>query len=806
MNLFPLTNERLAKDLESGWNRPSPMKSGNEDNVNTMYGQAITRREDSRLISGRGRYVDDVSCPGVLRAFFVRSPYPAAAILSINTGAALALPGVVAVLTAADITADGYKDWAIPAKLPKVGGGFSIETPKPLLVRDKVRFLGEPVAIVLAETEAAAQDAAELVAVEYSEETAVQDPFSAAAPNAQQLWNDRPGNLAYHWQAGDADGVAKALAVSHHVARLRSHVSRVCHMPMEPRSALAFIGEDGRPVLQIAHQAPHQMRNYLADCFGLNRKALRVIAEDVGGSFGLKSGFAREETLVFWAARHLKCPVRWTAHRSESFLSDDQGRDVFITSELGLDSSGKFTALRVRYDVNIGAYMDNRTTFTILNFGGIAGVYSTPLIVGEAFGYFTNTQPTLPYRGAGRPEATFAIERIIDVAASEMGIDPAELRRRNLISPNAMPYQTPFLFKYDCGEFERAMDRALELAGYRKFAERRKEAKKRGLLCGIGISNPIEVAAGPYAKPGTDWAGIRAHPDGTVTLFTGQKSVGQGLDTALSTVVAQRLELPLSKVKYVDGDTDLLENGKGNGGSSALALAGSAAIKSVEDLLEKATKVASDELEASPLDIEYSAGEFRIVGSDRTISLADVASTAEKMSDGDGAGLHGAAQLALDQPTFPNGCHICEVEIDPETGQVDVINYVSVEDVGRVMNPLLVEGQIHGGVVQGVGQAVLEEVRYDGGQLITGSFMDYAMPRADDVPNIVSENLEIPTAINPLGAKGVGEAGAVGGMAAAMNAICHALEPAGIRHLDMPATPSRIWKALRDAGYKHVSN
>jgi carbon-monoxide dehydrogenase large subunit len=768
-----------------------------------MDGQPVRRREDARLISGRGRYVDDVSHAGVLRAVFVRSPHPAAAINSVDVEAALALPGVVTVLTGADMAADGHKGWAIPAKLPKVEGGFSIETPKMLLVRDRVRFLGEPVAMVLAETEVLAQDAAELVRVDYSEEVAVLDPFSAAASGAPQLWSDRPGNLAYHWQNGDADGVSKALASSHHVTTLKSHVSRVCSMPMEPRSALAYIGEDARPVLRLAHQAPHQMRNYLAACFGLDRKELRVIAEDVGGSFGLKSGFAREEALVFWAARFLKRAVAWRALRSESFLADDHGRDVFITGELGLDADGKFTALRVRYDVNIGAYMDNRTVFTIFNFGGIAGVYSTPLISGEAFGYFTNTQPTLPYRGAGRPEATFAIERIIDVAASEMGIDPAELRRRNIIPPNVMPYQTPFLFKYDCGEFERNIDRALELADYRNFAGRRMKAKQQGRLRGIGIANPIEVAAGPFAKPGSDWASIRAHSDGMVTLFTGQKSVGQGLDTALSMLVAERLGLPLSKVNYVEGDTDLFENGKGNGGSSALALGGTVALKSVEDLLEKATEIASEKLEASPIDIEFSNAEFRIVGSDQAVSLAEVARTAEEMRDDVCRGLSGSNESALEAPTFPNGCHICEVEIDPATGQVEVINYVSVEDVGRVMNPLLVEGQIHGGVVQGMGQAFLEEVRFEDGQLVTGSFMDYAMPRASDIPNIVSENLEVPTATNPLGTKGVGEAGAVGGLAAVMNAICNALEPAGIRHVDMPATPSRIWRALQKAGYQH---
>ena len=768
--------------------------------MNTIsFGQSVTRREDERLVSGRGRYTDDVSHPDALRVIFVRSPYAAATVLSIDAEAARAHPGVVAVLTAAEMEADGHKGWAIPTKLANVDGTVAVETPKFLLVRDRVRFPGEPVAMVVAKTEHAAQDAAELVQVEYREEPAVQDPFAAAKPDAPQVWETRPGNVGYHWHAGDAEGVAKALASSHHVTKLTSHASRVCAMPMEPRTALAYPDEKGRTVLRLAHQGPHLMRNFLAACFGLEGKDLRVIAEDVGGSFGLKSGFPREESLVFWAAKYLKRAVRWTAHRSETFLSDDHGRDIWITGELGLDARGKFTALRIRYDVNLGAYMDNRTVMSMFNVGGIAGVYATPLISGETCGFFTNTQPTLPYRGAGRPEATFAIERIIDVAAAEMGIDPARLRRINLIPPKAMPYQTPFLFKYDSGEFERNLDRALELADYAGFAKRRKEARKRGLLRGIGIANPIEIAAGPYMAPMPDWANVRAHPDGTVTLFSGQKSTGQGLETALSTVVAQRLGLPLSKVKYVEGDTDLISDGKGNGGSSALPLGGAVTLKSVDGMLEKATKLASDVLEASPADIEFLDGQFRIVGSDRIVSLGEIARIAEA-NDADGLS-SGLIKYGNDRPCYPNGSHICEVEIDPSTGHLAFINYVSVEDVGRVLNPMLVEGQIHGGVAQGLGQAFLEEVRFEDGQLITGSFMDYAMPRASDLPDIIGENLEVSTDSNPLEVKGVGEAGTVGGLAAAMNAICDALRPAGIRHFEMPATPHRIWRALQEAGY-----
>ncbi|MDI6029208.1 xanthine dehydrogenase family protein molybdopterin-binding subunit [Corticibacterium sp. UT-5YL-CI-8] len=756
------------------------------------------------MIAGRGQFADDVVHKYALRAFFVRSPHAAANILSINTSEALKMPGVVAVLTADDLRAAGVKDYSVPAKLAHIDGSFSVETPRTLLVRNRVRFLAEPVAMVIAESEAMAADAAESVQIEYQQTEAIIDPFTAANEDAPQLWDDRPGNLAFHWRRGDLGGVETALKNAHHVTRLKSSVSRVSAMPMEPRAALAYPGEDGRPVLRVAHQSPHNLRNMLCAQFGLERGALRVIAGDVGGSFGMKSGLLREETLVFWAAMHLNRPVRWAAGRSEAFLSDEQARDVHVTSELGLDKDGKFTALRVRYDVNVGAYMSGRSGAPIGNFGGIAGVYTTPLIVGEAVGRFTNTQPTSPYRGAGRPDATFVIERIIDVAAEEMGIDAAELRRRNLIPPEAMPYQTPFVFKYDCGEFERNMDRALQLVDYSTFDQRRERSKAIGKLRGIGIANPIEVAAGPYARPGTDYATIKAHPDGTVTLFSGAMSVGQGLDTALSTLVSQRLGLPLERINFVMGDTDQLANGKGNGGSAALTLCGTAIQIGVDQLLKNALKIAADELEVSPLDLEFGSGEFRVVGSDHVISLGEIARIAEAIPDQDSAGLAGSGQFALSHPTFPNGCHICEVEVDPETGLVEMVNYVSVEDVGKVLNPMLVEGQIHGGVAQGIGQALLEEIRFgDDGQMLTGSFMDYAMPRASDLCNITSENLETPTELNPLGVKGVGEAGTVGGLAATMNAICNALAQAGVRHLDMPATPFRVWEALNEAKMKY---
>lgn len=776
------------------------------------FGQSIARREDDRLVTGRGQYVDDVRHPGELFTVFVRSPHPAATILSVDSSAALAHPGVVAVLTGADVAADIAAglvyECRTPYKLARPDGSQSVETPRPLIARERVRMMGEIVAMVIADNDLAAQDAAELVVVDYGPQPAVVDVSSAAQPDAPQLWEDRPGNLAYHWRHGDAERVSAALAASHHVVRLKSPISRVSAVPLEPRCALAYLGEDGRPVLRLATQSPQAQRNELASAFGLKPDDLRVIAADVGGSFGLKQGPQKEEFLVFWAARRLGRPVRWTATRSESFLCDEHARDIHVTSELGLDANGRFTALRVRYDNNVGAYMSGRSTTGIVNFGTIAGVYTTPLIVGEAFGWFTNTQVTGPYRGAGRPEATYAIERVIDIAAAEMGIDPAELRQRNLIPPEAMPYQTPFMFKYDTGNYGLNMKKALELADYSGFPQRREEAARRGKLRGIGIANPIETAGGPLLSGAvrSDWSTIQAHADGTVSLLSGHMSVGQGLDTTLSTVVAERLGLPLEKVRHVQGDTDLVPEGRGNGASSGLSMGGTATLNATDKLLEKAKQIAAIELEASPLDLEYTAGLFRVVGSDHAISLADIARAAKDKPEHGGLTLAGVAQFGPPEHTFPSGCHLCEVEIDPDTGRVKVLNYVSVEDVGRVLNPMLVDGQIYGGVAQGIGQALLEEIRFDSeGQLVTGSFMDYTMPRATDIPHMVSEHIEAPTTQNALGVKGVGEAGTTGALVVTLNAVCNALQPAGIRHLDMPATPMRVWQALQDAGYSSAT-
>jgi carbon-monoxide dehydrogenase large subunit len=761
------------------------------------FGVSPTRVEDGRLVTGAGRYTADLRRPGMLFAIFVRSPHPNARILSIATEAALAHPGVVAVLTGADAISDGVDANRAPARFASPDGD-AFETKRPLLCHERVRFVGEPCAMVIAESLTAAMDAAELVAIDYAPEAAIVDVASAQAPGAPQMWAQREGNVAYRWSKGDKAGLQAALASAHHVTRLTSRISRVTAAAMEPRAALAYVGEDGRPVLHASHQSPHLLRAEIAAIFDMPKEALRVIATDVGGSFGMKSGPLREEIAVLWAARRLRRPVRWTATRGESFACDDQARDLEVDAELALAADGRFTALHVRYSANIGAYFSMRSTVAITNFGGIAGVYATPVIVGESTGYFTHQPPTAAYRGAGRPEATYALERLIDAAAAEMNIDPAELRLRNLIAPSAMPYQTPFIFRYDCGEFERNMRQALAKCDYAGFARRREESKKRGKLRGIGLANPIEVAGGPYAALPTEWSRIEANADGSVTLVAGTMSVGQGHETTLSNLVAQTLGLPLASVRYMQGDTDAIADGKGNGGSSGLILGGSAARLGAQDLLGKAKALAEEELEVAAWDLVYENGVFKVPGSDVQITLAQLAN----ISQARGQTLAGAGQFQPASATFPNGCHVCEVEIDPQTGQVQVLRYIGVEDVGRVLDPMLVEGQIHGGVAQGIGQALLEQVHYDAdGQLTTGSFMDYAMPRAFTMPTVETENPQTPTALNPLGVKGVGEAGTVGALAATMNAVCHALAPAGIRHLDMPATPVRVWQALHEAGY-----
>jgi aerobic carbon-monoxide dehydrogenase large subunit len=762
----------------------------------TMQSKSVRRREDAKLLTGKGNYSADGHPPGMLHAVLARSHHAHARINSIDTSAARAMPGVVAVFTGADLT-----DVApIPGGIgfPRPDGSPAPKTDRPLIAADRVRFVGEPVAMVLAETLEAGKDAAEAVMVDYTELPLITDAVAALESGAPKVWDDVPDNIGFLWKRGDATATDEALRNAAHVARLQFTVSRVTANSMEPRGAWAEIDSDGRMVVHAAHQSPFNLRNGMANGnFNIKPTDIRVLCEDVGGSFGMKSGVQPEYVLAAWAARKMQCPVRWIEDRTEGFLSDEQAREMRITVELGLDASNKFTALRLRWDVNLGAYVTGRSGWPVGNIGGTAGVYDIPTIYAESCGILTNTVPTAAYRGAGRPEATYTIERIIEVAARELGISSFELRRRNLIPPEAMPYKTALTFTYDCGEFEGNMRKAAEMVGWDSFAARRAEAEKRGKLRGIGLCNCIEVAGGPFLRPAKDQAALRLAADGSLVLRTGSMSVGQGLETAFCQLVSDRFGVPLDHVRYEAGDTDMLSGGKGNGGSGALCIGGAAVDLVVNKVIDKAKQVAAELLEAADVDVTFDAGRFTIAGTDRSISLAEVARAATV----DGNELVESGEFTPTAVTFPNGTHICEVEIDPDTGVAEVVRYCAVEELGRVLNPLLVAGQTHGGVAQGVGQAMAEQIVHDPqtGQMVTASFMDYIMPRADDLPDIEMTTREVPTKVNPLGAKGVGEAGTVGAMAAAMNAVNDALAPLGIRHFDMPATPYRVWKAIAQA-------
>ena len=770
-------------------------------------GQSVRRVEDARLLRGLGRYSDDVNLPRQVFAVVVRSPHAHATIGGIDTAAAHTMPGVLAVYTGADVAADGLGHLPSDATRKRRDGSPAFSTPRPALARDRVRHVGDPVALVVADTPEHAADAAELVAVDYEPLPAVVATREATRSGAPAVWDEAPDNVAFVWEAGNREAVARAFASAAHVATLEFVVSRVAAAPLEPRAAVGeYDRRLGRYTLYTGNQHPHTVRSLLAEqIFHVPQSHVRVVSGDVGGSFGMRSGLYPELVLVLWAARRLGRPVKWTSDRREGFVSDEHGRDNVSTVELAADPHGKFLALRVAIALNVGAYLTTRSAGPgTNNVGGVAGVYTTPAIHVQTIGVYTNTTPTGPYRGAGRPEATYAIERVIDVAARELGVDAIELRRRNLIASAAMPFKTGLVFTYDSGDFARGMDMALTLADQAGFEKRRAEARTRGRLRGFGIANPIEVAGGPYTALNPDVAQVRVNPDGSVSLFTGSTSMGQGNETAFTQIVAERLGVPPDRIQVFSGDSDILGSGRGNGGSGALTVGGSAVARASDRVIERGRRIAAHLMEAAPEDVVFRDGRFTVAGTDRGVTFASVARVAyqpRQLPPGVEPGFSETAAFAPPAVTFPNGCHVCEVEIDPETGAVRVVRYTVVDDVGRMINPMLVKGQIHGGVVQGLGQGLFELVAYDAssGQLLAGSFMDYAMPRADDVPGFEVDGHEVPTAVNPLGAKGVGEAGTVGALPALLNAVNDALTPLGVRHLDMPVTTERVWRAIRTA-------
>jgi carbon-monoxide dehydrogenase large subunit len=738
----------------------------------------------------------------------VRSPHAAARIRGIHASAALAVPGVLAVLTGADADADKIGTLQSSLDRSRRDGRPFAKPPYRVLALDEARFAGDAVAAVIAETRAAAQDAADMVVVDYEDLPSVTDAAEAVQPGAPAVWPDEvPDNVSFVFQQGDKAATDAAFATAEHVTTLDFRITRVSANPLEPRNAIGIYDPvEGRYTLYAGTQIPHRLRIELAEkTFHIPLHRLRVVSPDVGGAFGMKGSPFPEYVLVLWAARRIGRPVRWTATRGESFLSDYHARDNHSTVELALTKDGIFQALRIRTLANLGAYLAFNTAHpSTNNLGGLAGTYRTPHIHAEVLGMFTHTQPQAPYRGAGRPEATYAIERVIDVAADELGIDRVDLRRRNLIPPDAMPFKTGLVFTYDSGEFEKNMDLALAEADWAGFPERRAEAATRGRLRGIAIVNAIEIAGGPFKNPNEEAAEIRFDPGGTVTLLMGTHNHGQGHETTFRQLAVSLLGVAPDQVRVLAGDTDVVAHGRGTFGSRSLMAGGAALVRAKDKIVEQGKAIASHLLEAGESDIVFEDGRFTVAGTDRGVRIEEVARAsylAGKLPKGADYGLAALAVVTTQEASFPNGCHICEVEVEEETGKVEVVNYVVVDDVGTVINPLLLKGQIHGGVAQGLGQALLENLVYEPGtgQMVTGSFMDYAMPRADDMPPMDVISNSVPTPNNPLGVKGAGEAGTVGALSAVMNAVVDALRPLGVTHLDMPASPARVWAAILKA-------
>ncbi len=760
------------------------------------------RLEDLRLLTGQGRFTDDLRPAGAAVAYVLRSPHAHAEIVAIDLAAAKVLPGVLAVLTGADVLADGLG--AIPCvSRPRSADGQVqdiIEPPHLALATDRVRFVGDAVALIVAESLAQAKDAAELIQVDYQPLSSVTDTAAAADVAAPQLWPQAPGNRSFIYEIGDPVAAEAAMAKAAHITRQRLVVSRVSANPMEPRNAIgAYDAASDRYTLTTGHQTPHQMRSVLAKfIFNVPEEQMRVISPDVGGGFGLKGGLFREQILVLWAAKRLNRAVAWQADRSESLLADDHARDNVVDVELGLDADGKFVALRVHSLAALGAYVALRGAHPPTNnLGSLSGVYVLPAIYAKAEGLFTNTAPTSSYRGAGRPEATYMLERIIDIAASEMGIDRLEIRRRNAIPASAMPYKTGFLFTYDSGEFESGMTLAADAADWSGFPARREQGKARGKLRGIGIANCIEQAGGPYGAPWEEYADLCFKPDGSIDILVGTMSNGQGHETVFADMLAAKFGIARERLRVVQGDTDRVKMGRGSFGSRSMMTAGSAVTMAGDAVLAKASRIAAHKLGVAAADVGFAEGRFTARATNRSLSFDEAMTAANDagLPADLAGGLDGGAVYRPPEPTYPNGCHVCEIEIDRETGDVEILNYVVADDVGTVLNHAMVVGQVVGGVAQGVGQALMEQVSYDAesGQLLTGSFTDYAMPRAGNVPRLQVLNNIVPSTTNLLGVKGAGEAGVIGAIPAVIGAVADAL---GIRHIDMPATPEKIWKLI----------
>ena len=780
------------------------------DISSSPIGQSLRRREDLRFLTGAGQYTDDVVLPGQTYGFFVRSPYANARIKAVNLDAARAMPGVVGIVTGADIAEAKVGGlpcgWLIHSK----DGTPMKEPAHPVLAHGKVRYVGDALALVVAETYLQARDAAEAVEVDYEELAPVID-ITQAAGAASSVHDDVPDNVCYTWGHGDAAAVDAAFAQAAKVSRLEFANNRLIPNAMEPRAANAhYTRHDDSWTLYVANQNPHVERLLMcAFVLGIPESKMRVIAPDVGGGFGSKIFLYAEETALVFASKRLNRPIKWTAERSESFLSDAHGRDHATTAELAMDAQGNFLAMRVHTIANMGAYLSTFASSvpTILYATLLAGQYKTPAIYAEVKAVFTNTSPVDAYRGAGRPEATYVVERLVETAARDMQMDPAEIRRRNFITQ--FPYATPVGLTYDTGDYAAHLDKALQIADVAGFAARRAASEAKGLKRGLGYSYYIEacglapsnIAGALGARAGLFEAGeVRVHPTGTVTVFTGSHSHGQGHETSFAQVVAGKLGIPVESVEIVHGDTGRVPFGMGTYGSRSLAVGGTAIMKAVDKVIAKGEKIAADLVEAADTDIDFDGGEFHVKGTDKKIPFGQVALTAyvphnyplDKLEPG----LNENAFYDPSNFTYPSGSYVCEVEVDPETGKTTVEKFVAVDDFGNIVNPMIVAGQVHGGIAQGLGQAMLEGAVYDdgSGQLLNGSYMDYTMPRADDLPSFTVDHTVTPCTHNPLGVKGCGEAGAIGSPPAFINALTDAL---GVRDIAMPATPERVWRAAR---------
>jgi carbon-monoxide dehydrogenase large subunit len=774
-------------------------------------GASLRRKEDFRFLMGRGQYVDDLNRPGQTHAVMLRSPHAHATIDRIDTAAAKAMPGVKAIFVGEDMAAESIGGIPCGWQIHSKDGSPMAEPMHPALALGKVRHVGDPVAVVIAETKSQARDAAEAIVVDYTPLPAISGTEAALQPDAPQVHEAAPGNLCYDWHIGDKAAQEAAFARAARVVKFETTNNRLVPNAMEPRAAIGdFDSFSGDYTLYTTSQNPHVIR-LLMGAFVLHipESKLRVVAPDVGGGFGSKIYHYAEEAIVTWAAGKVKRPVKWTCERSESFMSDAHGRDHVSAAELALDAEGKILALKVHTLANMGAYL---STFapcvpTYLYATLLSGVYAMPVIYAEVKAVFTNTVPVDAYRGAGRPEATYLLERLMDVAAAEAGLDKVEFRRRNFIRPDQFPYQTPVALQYDSGDYHSTLAACLETAGWAGFEARRAESKSRKKLRGIGISTYVEACGiAPSAVVGSlgaraglyEVGTIRVHPTGSVTVLTGAHSHGQGHETTFAQLVADKLGVPTANVDIVHGDTAKVPFGMGTYGSRSLAVGGSAMDKAMDKIITKGKRIAAHLMEASVEDVEFERGTFRVAGTDKTKSLTDISLAAyvphNYPIDEIEPGLEETAFYDPKNFTYPGGCHICEVEIDPETGRTEVLNFTAVDDVGRVINPMIVEGQVQGGVAQGIGQALLEAAIYDAsGQLVSGSFMDYTMPRAGDLPDVGVATHTTLCTHNPLGVKGCGEVGAIGSPPAVMNAVVDALRDYGVRHVEMPATPQKIW-------------